>query len=341
MYRLKKLKPLPILAYSGFNPRMRSIDVIKKHQYYLITNITMTGDAPKDFLAVYEYGYKRKDNYCKWQKYIAKHGHKYYPMESVTEYLIYKIGKTLGYNVADAKLALVGGQIRFLSKYFIDNPCTQVLEHGADLYAGFLNNDKEFVDNVEFQNMSHSFFTIQFTETVFKFFYPSDYSHLMTGFLDMLIFDAIVGNNDRHFYNWGILKNISKSSSPVFAPIYDTARGLFWNELEPKLNSKFHNKFERIPFITKYSKNSMAKIGWEKSLKLNHFDLIENILVVPSVADCISLNIFKCDNAIENVMTMIDTDFKNLLSISRRELIKECLFFRFNTIKEIFNNFAP
>jgi hypothetical protein len=58
-------------------------------------------------------------------------------MESVTEYLIYKIGKTLGYNVADAKLALVGGQIRFLSKYFIDNPCTQVLEHGADLYAGF------------------------------------------------------------------------------------------------------------------------------------------------------------------------------------------------------------
>ncbi len=38
---------------------------------------------------------------------------------------------------------------------------------------------------------------------------------------------------------------------------------------------------------------------------------------------------------------MIDTDFKNLLSISRRELIKECLFLRFNTIKEIFNNFAP
>jgi hypothetical protein len=64
MYRLKKLKPLPILAYSGFNPKMRSIDIIKKHQYYLITNITMTGDAPKDFLAVYEYGYKRKDNYC-------------------------------------------------------------------------------------------------------------------------------------------------------------------------------------------------------------------------------------------------------------------------------------
>ncbi|MDD2385514.1 MAG: HipA domain-containing protein [Bacteroidales bacterium] len=192
----------------------------------------MTGDAPKDFLGVYEYGYVPKSKCKKWSKYIAKHGHKYYPMESITEFLIYKIGKTLGYNVANAKLALVGGQIRFLSKYFITNICTQVLEHGADLYAGYLNNARQFVDDVEFKKLSHNFFTVQFTESVFKHFYPINYSSLMSEFLDMLVFDAIVGNNDRHFYNWGILKNIKNHVAPIFAPIYDTARGLFWNEFE-------------------------------------------------------------------------------------------------------------
>jgi hypothetical protein len=340
MYRKKKLKPLPILSYSGFKPKMGKIDFIKKHQYYLITDIAMAGDAPKDFLAIYEYGFARKTDYRKWPKYIAKHGHKYYPMESITEYLIYKIGKELGYNVAEAKLASVGGQIRFLSKYFIINPCTQVLEHGADLYAGYLNNDKKFVDDVEGQRMAHSFFTVQFTETVFKHFYPNDYQHLMVGFIDMLVYDAIVGNNDRHFYNWGILKNIKNEHPPVFAPIYDTARGLFWNELEPKIIRKFCNKNETFPFIIKYCNNSMAKIGWEEASKLNHFKLIKKVLTLPYASNCKSVSIFNNSASLSNVLNMIDEDFKTLTSASRKALIKECIKYRYDKIKEIFNTFA-
>jgi len=45
-------------------------------------------------------------------------------------------------------LAWLGGQIRFLSKYFIEEPCNQILDHGADLYAGYLN-DREFVEKIE------------------------------------------------------------------------------------------------------------------------------------------------------------------------------------------------
>jgi len=45
-------------------------------------------------------------------------------------------------------------------------------------------------------------------------------------FVKMLLFDAIVGNNDRHFYNWGLLPTYVTKKKPIFAPIYDTARGV-------------------------------------------------------------------------------------------------------------------
>jgi hypothetical protein len=125
----KKIKSLLIKDYSGFNPRKGAIEIVKKNNYYVQTNIVMTGDAPKDFIRYYHYGENRKSNKNTWNQYIAKLGHKHYPNESITEYLLNRIGEVLEFNMAKSKLAWVGGQIRFLSKYFLTNQNKQVLEH--------------------------------------------------------------------------------------------------------------------------------------------------------------------------------------------------------------------
>jgi hypothetical protein len=117
--KFKNIKALPLLKYSGYFPKTGAIKCPKKHQYYIVTNVIIPGDAPKDFIKYYHYKNGRKDRPKTWPSYIAKLGHKHYPVESITEYLLNRIGEVLGLNMAKSELGWFGGQIRFLSKYFI------------------------------------------------------------------------------------------------------------------------------------------------------------------------------------------------------------------------------
>ena len=342
MHKKKHIKALHIKEYSGFLPKPGHIYFAKKHQYYIVTHISVTGDAPKDFIKYYQFGMGRKENSKNWPLFLVKLGHKYYPIESITEHLLNRIGEVLGFNMAESSLRWFGGQIRFLSKYFLRKD--QQLYHGANLYAGYLNNDIEFVDEVEKEKLSQDFFTIEFTKDTLKQYYPKDYKVLMTDFIKLLILDAFIGNNDRHIYNWGIIKNSSdesKNLKPVFSPIYDTARGLFWNTHEDKVKEIYRNKNHLNSFIKKYTERSCPKIGWGKSDKLNHFELIEKINTSSYYSNLVFHKQFLCaicnNEVIQNVYNMIDNEFTQLLSSERISLIKKCLAYRHERIKKIFN----
>ena len=332
------LKPLPIKDYSGFSPKPGCIPFVKKHQYYIVKK-TMTGDAPKDFICYYHYGTGRKSNPKSWPHYIAKHGDKHYPIETITEHLLNRIGTCFGFEMAESELAWLGGQIRFLSKYFLNKPNEQILEHGADLYAGYLQ-DKDFVENVEKNHRSPDFFTVQFTHETLKYFFPKDHNRLMTDFIKLLFLDALLGNNDRHFYNWGIIRNLNTNELPRFSPIYDTARGLYWNDHEEKINAILKDKPRLLSAIGKYSNQSKPKTGWEGVKNINHFLLIEKLCTLEITQNCQTIKNLCSNIKLDNVFNMIDTEFLLLLSHQRRELIKMTLKYRFDIIQKIIT-FVP
>jgi len=51
-----------------------------------------------------------------------------------------------------------------------------------------------------------------------------DKENILNGFWDMFVIDALIGNDDRHFNNWGVLER--KDGDVVFAPIYDCGSSL-------------------------------------------------------------------------------------------------------------------
>ncbi|MEM7657180.1 MAG: hypothetical protein AAF399_13685, partial [Bacteroidota bacterium] len=151
-----KLKKVPLIARSGVKesqvlgkiPSLRS-------GYYLLLNNAIGGDAPKDFIQVYQYGIGRKNTPSTWPRYIAKVGHKWYPMESITEHLLNEIGNALGVRMAESLLRMAHGQLRFLSRFFLKK--NQSLTHGAEIYSAYLGEqDQTFVDEIERQNLSSS-----------------------------------------------------------------------------------------------------------------------------------------------------------------------------------------
>ncbi|MBN2890703.1 MAG: HipA domain-containing protein [Bacteroidales bacterium] len=339
MEKQKRIKSLPITDYSGYSPKLSAVGRLKNNHYRLVTDIAITGDAPKDFLRIYEYGNCRKNNLKTWPLYLAKLCHKHYPIESITEYLLNKIGEYWGFDMASSKLYFIGEQIRFFSKYFLKNPDYQKLEHGAELYAGYLN-DRIFVEEIEKKNQARDFFTVNFTKEVIRHFYPQNFETIYNKFLELLLFDALIGNNDRHFYNWGVISDLNGIKDPYFSPFYDTARALFWNYHEETILNIFKDKNRRELEIRKYSDKSFPKIGWESERNLNHFKLMEKIALNKEFNDIERLDYVFSGLTFNNVLNQIEKDFSKILSSERINLILCCLSYRFKVLRKIFN-FAP
>ncbi|MEO0042886.1 MAG: hypothetical protein RL329_2334 [Bacteroidota bacterium] len=306
------------------------LPTLKKRNYYVVKDVSIGGDAPKDFIKVYEYGQTYRANRPKWVAYIAKVGHKWYPVESITEYLMNRIGCVLGLDMAFSKLVIANEQIRFLSRYFLKK--NEQLIHAAQIYAAFLNDkDGQFVETVEQQNLSRNLFTFQFAELSLQHSFPNNWHPLLENLVKLLIFDAIVGNSDRHFYNWGVISDIEGKALPRFTPIYDTARGLFWNEKEAKIQQVFQDKRRIDAFLKKYVQKSSPKTGWHDVENVNHFDLVKLLQENDTRFAAIYKNLLCIEN-LNRINTLLEKEFRPLLSQARYDLIQRCITLRFQLL---------
>lgn len=304
--------------------------------YYRILNVTISGDAPKDFIELYHYGEGRKRRVNTWPKYIAKVGKKWYPIESIVEYLLNRIGEEIGIKMAESELRLANNQIRFLSKYFLKEG--EVLVHGAQIFSAYLDEaDETFVEEIESQGLARELFTFQFVIESIRQSFPKNFDEITKAFLKMLVFDAITGNNDRHFYNWGVIVDLEGEKEPVFSPVYDTARGLFWNYSENKISNLFHKngKIDN-PQFEKYINNSRPKTGWEGEKDLNHFKLIQLINDTYPKYNSICMELLNSLNLL-GIKEMIEKEFKPFFSNQRYKLIIECFIHRYELLLNVCN----
>lgn len=178
-----------------------NVPVIKRNDYFVDDSITVDGDAPKKFIGIYDHNLiktKHKTNRKNWIRYIAKTGHKWYPQESITELLLNRLGVIFGLKMADSCVVMIGGQLRFLSRYFL-NPSKDELIHGADILAGYLNESPHYVEEVDEQKLTRDLFTFQVIESAIENLFLYQKEEIMHDLVKLIIYDALVGNNDRHF----------------------------------------------------------------------------------------------------------------------------------------------
>lgn len=333
---VKHLGHVSIINRSGFKPLVcPHLKALKKHQYHIVSGYSITGDAPKKFIRVFEYGECRKSHPKTWPLYIAKTGHKWYPTESITEFLLNQLGHSFGLNMAKSRLVMAGNQLRFLSRYFL-KPKFQELVHGAEIFVGYME-DESVVHEIEEQQRAREVFTVDFVRKAMEKYFGTEATIIFKDFVKMLIYDAWVGNNDRHFYNWGVVRHIEGKEKPYFSPVYDTARGLFWNTPEKKIVLLHSDPKQLVDFLTKYSKNSRPKTGIDGDPNINHVQLLEylynNEIGITKEEFKALVNRTKLDS----FLSCIRNDFKLIISDKRRYVIEECLKFRYNIIQSTLN----
>jgi hypothetical protein len=307
---------------SDFQPNWAGlIRPLRRNGYRVETAATLSiqGDAPKNFVCIKEYASGRRNRPSRWPKYIAKLGSKSYPVESITEHLLTRIGQLCSIVVASSQLRFFNCQVRFLSRYFLGR--NETLVHGIELFQGIL--DESMVKQIASERRESEFYTFQTVKEAVAFAFPDHSNEIMNAFVAMLAFDALVGNNDRHPANWGVIVSIRKGATPRFAPVYDTARALFWNNSETDVQKRLNDD----AMLRAYVKKSKPLIGWNGSGQLSHFELVAQIdqnypAYRPVLVPLTDLAL------IDACGRILEEEFGPLMSQERRQVIRKCLALR-------------
>ncbi|MBE2283208.1 MAG: HipA domain-containing protein [Prosthecobacter sp.] len=147
--------------------------------------------------------------------------------EDWAEKVASEIARLLGLPTHHAELALWAGKRGCAVRSFITSD-QSVLVHGNELLGGLITGyDKE----KERGQADHTFDNIV---TVIEKLFPSEKARRETAFrmVGYLVFDALVGNTDRHHQNWGVLlERRAAPGQPVtfeleLAPTFDHASSL-------------------------------------------------------------------------------------------------------------------
>jgi len=237
-----------------------------------------------------------------------------YPSEFWSEIIASKVGKLFGFNLLDYNIGINKNVVGCICEFMI-NPYDELI-HGVSLLKDA---------NPKFKITKAPILLFKDIEKSFKTY--SD--NFIYKFLDILIFDSIIGNQDRHSENWAVIRSLDVTNREN-----NIKRLLIWVYEKYKTTNL---RYKKIPFkrflldymreseliniefapiydsgsslgreisedrlehflkndneIKKYIKKGISEIKWEIEKKnINHFDLLK--MIMPKYKDYI-LNTIK------------------------------------------------
>lgn len=293
-----------------------------------VDEVSIGGAAPKSFI-----------RFGQGHSYIAKSPFREYTgyRECVTEHLISRIGRQLPLAVAESRLAHLGRDpggrpdVRFLSRYF--RRTGETLVHGVELVGFVFGMDREAINQEVQRTKEQDFYNVGFVEDVLRDAARRDKvlaDRLVSSFIRMLAFDALVGAHDRHAENWGVLFDSTKGVPLRFAPIYDTAKGLFLERNDGVLQE--HSAADPR-FVETYADGARPLIGLPGRSNINHFELMGEVSRNPRHRPDVLRVVRSLDLVV--LRRMMHREFGPLFSESRLHLIWKLLAHRHRRLMEI------
>lgn len=256
----------------------------------------LTGAVPKHYLA---YGDPNRPDTVAFLAKKGRLGRKppHSPLsaarECVTEQILSEIGRTLPLTIADSKLVRLSGgadpDVRFMSRIFLRRGEDR-LTHGIEIAAAYLGSQQKELREVfhlDDKREERKFFNFAMMVEMLRWFgrSPEERTALVDGLTRMVVFDAIVGAQDRHPENWGVIESVVEPTRPRrFAPLYDTARGLFWNFPDTELERMVRDG--RAEEVSKYADRARPVFGCSEAdagKDVNHFRLAAYVFSFPDV----------------------------------------------------------
>ncbi|MBL1410410.1 HipA domain-containing protein [Sphingobacterium faecale] len=291
---------------------------------------------------------------------------KYYKDEFWSEIIAYQIGTLLKLNVLRYDVATSKGEIGCISRSMIKRDNEQLVEVGRYM----VTFNPQFIPE---KNETRNEYTYQLLENTLQHFALGKYKR---DFIQTLIFDALIGNSDRHQENWAFISDSFNSEEDVdiepmlariqkegdfkynealinrefelrklnireMAPIYDSGSSLGRELTEDKINKMLKDN----QMMEAYIRRGTSELHGGDKRKIQHFDLIRQFKQSVDKDEFERTTVFlnnwdlqKVDEIINNIDNVLPEKHSFYkLSASRKELILKLLTLRYKTITTIIN----
>lgn len=183
--------------------------------------------------------------------------------EDITELIAAKIGAMMGLETMEVEIVTRLDRRGCLLRNFVEASGAKMHEEGGALLPNLVNG----YDKLQQSTLKNK----ELIEEGFAVITQLDYwGVIKSQYIDMLIFDIFIGNQDRHPYNWMIL---FFNREIRFSPIYDNGASLGFNFNNEKLQEMNASETK----INRYVRNTRVKAGLFERTHVKAKDLLTYI----------------------------------------------------------------
>lgn len=223
--------------------------------------------------------------------------------EAWAEKVASEVGKLLGLDMMGVDLAVRNSTYGVIAKKFTSG--AEEFYEGGDLFPTIVEDFNRYkLDNYTFYYISKALAEFQLDQA----------------FIAVPVFDALIGNQDRHCDNWGI---IAIRSNYRLAPIYDNGASLGFQLKEDRIKKMLRD----TNMFKAFSNRSYSLIGVDGKKKPKYLDLLTEIWnqYPKEIDDAVTRLSFLNKDNITEVLNTIPT---SIMSNIYKEWVLKLLLYR-------------
>lgn len=247
--------------------------------------------------------------------------------EHISEHLAFRLGQVLGVNTARIELGRYDNRIGSLS-YLVNGPHEELRE-GAEFILG--RHPKYNLETMQDEETG-KFYSLE------NLFEVTDHELFQYFLIEMMLFDFLIGNSDRHQNNWAMLLPVEDKDKLVIrvrpCPLYDNGSSLCCYVNDTQVIQYLGKDHNRINSLIDSKSRSMIRIDGKIKRKPLHSEVVRYLLKNYPVTKKITDRFIESLNE-RIVIELVDVYPKELLDYSRKKLIKQFLKGKTDLLKAI------
>lgn len=247
--------------------------------------------------------------------------------EHISEHLAHQLGKVLGVSTANVDIGSYKGRIGSMS-HLVSKPNEALIEGIAFISGRYPNFDaNEMIDpsSGKYYCLEHIF---QSTDKIIP----------KAAWLEMMVFDFLIGNADRHQSNWAILAHVVDSATRSIqvrkCPLYDNGSSLCCYVNDSQLDKMFGKDPGPFNALVNTKSRSIIRIDGSSKTPPQHREVVKYLLLeYPETYDICKRFLEKLNyEIIDNLLNIYQPE---ILSPKKNELIRRFLKKKLEILDEL------